>query len=651
MKPADIIWKDGQPYSNQFGDIYYSKAGGLEESRYVFLQHNGLPRRWNQKNFTLIETGFGTGLNFLATWQAWQSHVPSKAQLHYIAIEQFPLKLEDMRQAVAAWPELAEFSKQLLKVYPPLVEGFYPLEFEDKSIRLTLIFGDANIVLAQLVAKADAWYLDGFSPKHNPELWHDKIFSDMAKLSAPGCSIATFTAAGSVRRGLENAGFSINKVRGHGPKKAMLCGSYLAQSDSILPAWFALPKPRTSLKKIAVIGGGIAGISCAYSLIKRGFEVDLFEAKPEIATLASSNAFAILKPHLSPNFNLADQYYTQGFFYTSQVINELRDKGLDFSYKLNGLLHLASTSTLAERFNKIVNKRDLPADFAEYVDYVRASQLASISLNHSGLFYKTAGVVNLYELCQALVKACGTKLKLHTGIKISQLAQVQEDWLLYNNEGQKVCQAETVIIANASQAKDLAICQDYPLSALPGQLSLISATTTSECLNIPLAYEGYITPALNGQHIMGSTYRHGREHDLAEASCDHQLVASYLHKVAPQLDFAMEKATAWVNVRSVSPDHLPLVGPVMAKNHFIQTYQNLTQGNTRKNYEPAQYYPNLFISSGHGSKGLSSSLLAAEIITSLMTDQALPVSAKIYQAIHPSRFWLRQLKRAQPSHS
>ncbi|MDO8954652.1 MAG: FAD-dependent 5-carboxymethylaminomethyl-2-thiouridine(34) oxidoreductase MnmC [Gammaproteobacteria bacterium] len=414
---------------------------------------------------------------------------------------------------------------------------------------------------------------------------------------------------------------------------------------SPIPAWYALPKPLDTLESIAIIGGGIAGLACAYALCKRGLSVELFEAESAIATKASSNAEALLRPQLSPDHNLPDQFYTEGYFYTSQIIHSLINSGHIFEHNLNGLLHLASTPSSLKRFAKIAEKREFPSDVAIAVDPLRASELAGISLKNSGFFYPQAGTVNMQEFCQALLKACGDKLIIHTKQKISRLEYQATKWALYNDSDHMLIQAKTIIIANAAAAKELSHCQDYPISELPGQVSIVPSNSSSQSLKVPLAYEGYITPAKNGQHIIGSTYRRGREQDLSESSRDHQLVADYLARLAPQLNLDFAKAKAWVKARSITPDHLPMVGAIANKATFMQAYQKLADGNNRVVYPQAEYWPNLFVSIGHGSKGLSSSLLSAEVLACIMTGQTLPIVAKTYQAIHPSRFWLRELKR------
>ncbi|MBL8541652.1 MAG: tRNA (5-methylaminomethyl-2-thiouridine)(34)-methyltransferase MnmD, partial [Betaproteobacteria bacterium] len=173
VEPASLrLREDGVPYSERFQDVYFSAAGGLAETRHTFLLGNGLPERWTRaERFTIIECGFGTGLNFLATWQAWRSSAPAAARLHYVAVEKHPLSRADLERAAASWSELAVLSRALREVYPPAVPGFHRLHFDRDRVALTLLFGDAATMLAQLDARADAFFLDGFAPSKNPEMW------------------------------------------------------------------------------------------------------------------------------------------------------------------------------------------------------------------------------------------------------------------------------------------------------------------------------------------------------------------------------------------------------------------------------------------------------------------------------------------------
>ncbi len=216
-----------QPYSVMFDDVYYSSDNGLLESDYVFLQGNHLTQRWQQlssNHFTIIETGFGTGLNFLCAAQLWLNHAPKNARLHFISTEKYPLTLQEISAALQAWPALDEVSKPFLAQYKAL--SHIPTQLFDHRVQLTLLMGDATSSITNLKTTADAWFLDGFSPAKNPEMWQHALFAQMARLSAYNTTFATFTSAGAVKLGLQAVGFQVNKKTGFGKKREMLTGYF-----------------------------------------------------------------------------------------------------------------------------------------------------------------------------------------------------------------------------------------------------------------------------------------------------------------------------------------------------------------------------------------------------------------------------------------
>ncbi len=211
LQHAHIDWNEqGQPLSAEFADVYFSKQSGLDESRYVFIQHNQLTERFQQLDnstpFVVAETGFGTGLNFLTCWQLFLQQAPEQARLHFISVEKYPLHAADLQLALALWPELEPLSAQLLQQYLVIQPGYQHFIFQQGRVCLTLLIGEASEQLSQLDAKVDAWFLDGFAPSKNPDMWSDALFSQLARLAKPQTTLATFTSAGFVRRGLQAAG-------------------------------------------------------------------------------------------------------------------------------------------------------------------------------------------------------------------------------------------------------------------------------------------------------------------------------------------------------------------------------------------------------------------------------------------------------------
>lgn len=226
---ANIEWRDGQPYASEFQDVYFSTDNGLLETDYVFLQGNDLAKRWLDSNiqiFNIAETGFGTGLNFLCTVNTWLSIAPEKAKLHFVSVEKYPLSLQDMETALSFWPQLKDLSEPMLAQYESLINGTESISLYDNHVKLTLLIGDATERYSQIDDKFDAWFLDGFAPAKNPDMWNNALFQQMARLSKISATFATFTSAGDVRRGLLQAGFSVSKRTGFGKKREMLTGYF-----------------------------------------------------------------------------------------------------------------------------------------------------------------------------------------------------------------------------------------------------------------------------------------------------------------------------------------------------------------------------------------------------------------------------------------
>ena len=233
--PAKLEWRDGQPYASTFQDVYFSSDNGLLETDYVFLQGNALQSRWqtlNTPHFTIAETGFGTGLNFLSAIKLWLEVAPATAMLHYISTEKHPLSLQDLTSALALWPTLAEFSDHLLENYEKLLQGNQALDLFQNRVCLSLLVGDATTQLRQIHEAVDAWFLDGFSPAKNPDMWQTELFQQIVRLSAVGSTFATFTSAGHVRRNLAAAGFNTQKRAGFGKKREMLQGILMSKADA-----------------------------------------------------------------------------------------------------------------------------------------------------------------------------------------------------------------------------------------------------------------------------------------------------------------------------------------------------------------------------------------------------------------------------------
>ena len=223
----------GVPKSKQFDDVYFSADNGLAESEYVFLDGNHLPCGWQaQERFTICETGFGTGLNFLTAWKCFEETTGAHQKLDFISFEKYPVESEEIELFLHRWVEFFDGRlHRLAQRYPPALPGFHRVVLNDR-VTLTLIFDDVNEAIPRVDASVDAWFLDGFKPSTNPDMWSETVFEHMARLSYEGTRFATFTAAGAVRRGLQNAGFLVEKIKGYGRKRDMTIGVFKGEVRS-----------------------------------------------------------------------------------------------------------------------------------------------------------------------------------------------------------------------------------------------------------------------------------------------------------------------------------------------------------------------------------------------------------------------------------
>lgn len=234
MQFTDIKWINNTPHSIEFNDIYFSTDDGLDETNHVFIQQNQLENRvksLTDKQFAIIETGFGTGLNYLVASELWLKHAPSEAVLHFTSVEKYPLRLEDLAKAHALWPQFSAISNELLAQYKILKSGANHFSIAGGLIQLALQVDDIALALSQLTQKADAWFLDGFAPAKNAEMWSAEVFAHIGRLSHTNTTFATFTSAGVVRRGLQAVGFKVEKQAGFGKKREMLRGTFLGEAN------------------------------------------------------------------------------------------------------------------------------------------------------------------------------------------------------------------------------------------------------------------------------------------------------------------------------------------------------------------------------------------------------------------------------------
>ncbi|MFZ9036067.1 MAG: bifunctional tRNA (5-methylaminomethyl-2-thiouridine)(34)-methyltransferase MnmD/FAD-dependent 5-carboxymethylaminomethyl-2-thiouridine(34) oxidoreductase MnmC [Francisellaceae bacterium] len=641
-----LRWRDdGVPVSGIFNDIYFSMEDGLFESRHVFLAHNNLKNRFEDletgQHFVIAETGFGTGLNFLATWQLWLSCNKREGRLHFISIEKYPLDCADLTRALACFPELEKLVQRLLAYYPLRYEGQITLSLAD-DLDLTLIFTDVVKAIKGLVARVDAWYLDGFAPAKNPDMWSDVLFAGMAGLSHRQTTFATFTVAGQVRRGLEAAGFKVEKTKGFGRKKQMIYGHYQGEESGIsLPhktPYFSLPKPSCIPDRVAIIGAGMAGMAVAYALSRYKIAGDIFDKEASLAQAASGNAFGILRPYLNKDQNASETFHTSGFLATRQFIKQ----HADVTHIECGALELLKTEQEQRYFADLLKRRCLNDDIVQLIGADKASAIAGIAIESPAAYYPTAMAVSPVSYCKALFAAAAGYSRFRAGSEVLEIIPVDNEWQITLLNGQKH-RYQAVVIASGSGMKTMPYTRDIPLFPASGQISALTEPVGSQTI---IMYKGYLLPNIHGIQITGATYRKNTDTGLEVRAHDHEENLNMLSEMISSVK-GITLESGRVSTRCVTSDHLPIIGAMGDFDHFKkQYYKGLSCGYPASRLTDNDYLDGLYVSGGFGSKGLASSLLAAEIVATMIAKAPVyPLSYPLLKQLHPARFWVRDFKR------
>lgn len=655
MQYAKLKWQDsGEPFSDEFADVYFSKHNGLAESEYVFLEGNQLKKRFERldqdAHFVIAETGFGTGLNFLATLKLWDKYAPKTAKLSFISCEKYPLTYDDLEKALSIWHELTPQAAQLLQVYPTSFYSGATFLNITESITLTLLIDNAAKMLAAIDLSIDAWFLDGFAPAKNPDMWSDDLFKEIYRLSHGKTSLSTFTAAGFVKRGLETQGFEVRKQKGFGHKREMIC-AVVKDTQKLAKArikpYFAKPKLILGKKqKVAIIGAGMAGCALAYELSQLGFVVDLFDKYNDIAQGASGNPYGILKPYMTADGNISDIFHTQGFVHTRDYI--LKHKS-EIDFNECGALELLSDNKTRQRFDNIIKKRASLDGLLQIVDATTASKIAGCDISSSCAYYPTAMMVNPYSLCQSLI-GNSKNVNLCLSHHLDEFIRSDNTWQLSfsdnknNKKNQKSLVYDAVVFAgNASLIKDFEAFRHIEVYPSYGQITQVQTLLKNKTIVLD---KGYILPSVDDKQLVGATFRDNNDLTAEVRDRDHRINLSQLNNtIDPSLDVKI--ILGRVSLRCVTADHIPMIGAIADNVSFIeQYYQRLQKGAILKTLPQTEYLSGLYLLTGFGSKGLCSMIYGAKLLSQLIVSgQQAPVLNHLLEGLHPLRFNVRKFKK------
>ncbi len=639
LEPAPLAFDAaGVPWSPLYGDIYHSAESGPGQARHVFLGGNDLPARWRGRPaLTILETGFGLGLNFLATWQQWHDDPLRCARLHYVAIEKHPFAAESLALFYQRHEQFAPFAAQLRDAWPMLVPGLHRLSLAGGSVQLTLAFGEVADLLPKIVVKPDAVYLDGFAPSRNPDMWSPVVIKALARKAQPGMTLSSYSSAAAVRHLLEAEGFVCEKRPGFGRKREMLCAHYA-------PRWQRRDTPlankAAAQRHALVIGAGLAGSALCERLSARGWQIDLLEAAQAPAQGVRSLYVGAFHPHLSPDDCLLSRLSRNAFLQGLARWKALESAGHPLEWSRCGVLHMPRANELREGMNKTLEVLAYPAGYAEFVSVNQACELAGARVSSGGWWFAQGGWLRAPTLVAGQLAAAQNRASFHFGQSVQRLERHAGQWQAIAQDGRVIAAAPVAILANAADAQLLAPL-GTALRRIRGTVSLI-AHSGAQAPRAVLTGTGYVVPPVDGMLPVGSTYE-AEEAPVQPLDQAHQGNLVRLAHLLP--DYPQPSTTAGLQglhgTRAVARDRLPLAGAI-ADIDAARTAQNRLSGAHLADLPRVE---DLYCVTAFGSRGIIWSALAAELLASQLEGEPLPVEADLAAAIDPGRFALRSLRQ------
>jgi len=627
---------NGTPYSPHYGDVYHSADSGPGQARHVFLAGNGLPQRWaGARVFTIVETGFGLGLNFLETWQAWRADPSRPPRLHFVSVEKHPFTRDGLAALHARYPGLAPLAAELQSAWPLPLPGLHRLHFEDGRVTLSLVLADVARALPALKLAADAFYLDGFAPDRNPGMWLPAGMKALARLALPGATLATYTTARAVRDALAGAGFVPELRPGFGRKRQMLTARYAPPR----PPRHAVPAaPAWSERHAIVIGAGLAGAAVAERLVARGWRVDLIERRPAPATEASGIAAGVFHPHVSRDDSILSRLTRAGFQYALGRWLALESAGHRLDWRRCGVLQLAKDARDEPRMAATARVLDFPPDYLEYLPREAAGVRAGREVRSGGWWFAGSGWMQPAGLVAAQLAAARARggLSLHLNASVQAIERVEHGWRALAPDGAVIASAPVVVLANAHDAARL-VPLSTELKSVRGQLTCLNA----EDLALPRAVltgAGHLVPLASGRAVAGATFDFDDD-DPAPSAAGHAGNLERLERLLPGVAARIDPTQLSGNVgfRCVSADRLPLIGALPGAT------VSRAAGNTRE----VPRLLGLYGAFGYASRGLTWAALGGELIASAVEGEPAPLETDLADAIDPARFLLRRARRGK----
>ena len=622
IQTADLDWQlvDGidVPVSTQFGDVYFSKDNGLLETRHVFLNGNDLSTRLADlkpfEYFCVGETGVGTGLNILALWQLWQQVRPDNhSHLHAISVEKFPLSKTDLIRALNAWPELKPLAHQLISQYPMPIAGCHRLSFPEERFSLDLWLGDAHDVfpVIEKTAPVNAWFLDGFAPSCNPDMWEENVLNNIVRLSEIGTTFASFSVAGVLKRGLKNHGISISRPRGFKHKREMLKAIWNPAEESNPSSAQETTQKKTERdtktnirpRQIAVIGAGIAGLSSAWAFAQRGHQVTIYDQSAPLSG-GSGNPLALLNPKLCPVEQSAEHLMTLTW-----------QHALNHYQKFKAFRPIQVNQLALKNPEQLLGLAD---EYPEEILAVQDTESQELQTAFPSLKLLEAGAVSPHQLRDEILQNVNIRYKQ---AKISHIEAATKPQLF--SDEQDLGEFDHVIVCTARETAQF--FADYPvLKPIRGQVSWMNNQAQPLSQNIAYSYGGYCMQ-LDAEHlILGASFYPGRD-DIEVLAEDHVHNYELIHSVFPEYAATLPDVATWqgrASVRAQSQDYFPLLGKMKADEE-------------------------IYSFAGLGSKGFLFAPLCSEILAAQILGEACPVPSSLIKKLSVTRFQ-KKVKTKKP---
>lgn len=640
---ARLQWQqDGRPFASDYRDVYFSRGDEVAESLHVFLTANSLESRWEKRrernqSFVIGELGLGCTLNFLNTWQLWQQfkarHPESPLRLHYMAMEKHPLTLADLQRVHLLWPQFAELSSRLLASYPDHSTGCHRLVLQDDVI-LDLHYGDARESLRQIVdsesCSIDCWFADGFNPKSNPALWQSELFGLIARCSGPGTTLTSYSVAGTVRRALQEHGFSVDKAPGFGSKRHMLSARFEAASRSD-----AATNTQSGIgdqKQITIIGAGLAGSALAHGLARRNWQVTVLEAETKLLTGASGSGQLNLRCHLAAKDLPLTRFYLHAFLFARRQF-ALLPKHEKFWHPC-GLAQLDSSLKPSKRGELAAYKEKLPGLYDKaLLELASAEQLSSITgvtLKSDGLYLPLGGWIDPAGLLAAYLDH--PNIELNSGARVERLARKDNHWQCLSDDDRVLSQSPLLALCTGAGIQRWSQTSALPLQPVRGQNTFIQHGQLRQQLRAVVCGKRTLFPGNAGKQTVSASYQREVQ-SLSVREKDDEENLRLLGEELPtaKIDSAVH-AGSKVAIRYNSIDHAPVIG-AMPDWRLDQEAGELS------------YVPGLYVNTAHASSGLATCALAGEHLASVINEEPLPLGMDIVRQLVPERFLLRERKK------